>query len=170
MMRPDEKALRLAYSCFPSGVSALCCLREGQPIGMVASTLVPMSLNPALLSVCIQKASNTWKQMKGLPRVGVSFLGAQQGELCRQLAGPAEKRFSQVDWEASPTGAVFVRDATAWFECSIYASTNAGDHELAMLWIENFQANPDVAPLVFHASKFKTLLGEPSAIRTIPDP
>lgn len=136
---------------------------------MVASALVPMSLSPGLLSVCIQKTSNTWKHMKVLPRIGVSFLGAQQGEICRQLAGPAEKRFSQLDWEASPDGAVFVREATAWFECSIYASTNAGDHELAMLWIENFQANPDMAPLVFHASKFKTILGDEPESRQTPD-
>lgn len=44
----DPAVLRQAFGCFPSGVTALCALDSGTPVGMAASTFTPVSLAPPL--------------------------------------------------------------------------------------------------------------------------
>ena len=62
-----------------------------------------------------------------------------------------------MDWGASAEGAVFVRGATAWLDCSIHAEVPAGDHVIALLEIRGLQADPGIAPLVLHGSRFRRL-------------
>lgn len=79
--------LRQAFGCFPSGVTAVCALDSGAPVGMAASTFTPVSLSPALISVCVQDTSTTWPKLRRRSHVGVSVLAQGQDEICRSLAG-----------------------------------------------------------------------------------
>jgi hypothetical protein len=40
-MKPSKVALRTAFAYFPSGVTALCALIDGNPVGLTASSLHP---------------------------------------------------------------------------------------------------------------------------------
>ena len=80
-----------------------------------------------------------------------------QDEICMSLAQTSTDRFAGVSWDCASGGAVFVRGATAWLDCSLYAEVPAGDHAVAILEIHGLQANPDAAPLVFHGSRFRRL-------------
>jgi flavin reductase (DIM6/NTAB) family NADH-FMN oxidoreductase RutF len=153
----DQRQLRNAFACFPSGVAALCALVDGRPIGMAASSFTSVSLEPPLVSVCVRNASATWQQMKQSERLGLSFLGASQHLACRQLAAPMDDRFIGIDWKASDGGAVFIEGASVWFECSVAQKMAAGDHEIILLKIETLKIDPEVSPLVFYASRFRQL-------------
>jgi flavin reductase (DIM6/NTAB) family NADH-FMN oxidoreductase RutF len=64
--------LRQAFGCFPSGVLALSGVRaDGTPVGMAVSAFVPVSLDPPLVQVCIQRSSTTWPLLRELPRLGL---------------------------------------------------------------------------------------------------
>jgi flavin reductase (DIM6/NTAB) family NADH-FMN oxidoreductase RutF len=45
--------------------------------------------------------------------------------------------------------------ASAWLECAPFDEVSAGDHTLAMLQIHRLRTEPAIAPLVFHASRFR---------------
>jgi flavin reductase (DIM6/NTAB) family NADH-FMN oxidoreductase RutF len=149
--------LRQAFACFPSGVTALCALSGGAPAGMAVSSFTSVSLDPALLSVCVRNASATWPQLRTSPRLGLSVLAEHQTAAGRRLAGKTGDRFAGVDWQTSEDGAVFVRGASAWFDCSIQEEVPAGDHTVVLLEVHGLHANPDVPPLVFHGSRFRRL-------------
>jgi flavin reductase (DIM6/NTAB) family NADH-FMN oxidoreductase RutF len=153
----DQRALRDAFGCFPSGVTAICALVDGMPVGMAASSFTSVSVNPPLLSVCVQNSSETWPKLCAVPRLGISVLGAGQDLACRQLAAKSGDRFAGLGWAASKDGAVYLREAAGWFECTLTRRIAAGDHEIALLQVESFQAEPSVSPLVFHASRFRQL-------------
>jgi flavin reductase (DIM6/NTAB) family NADH-FMN oxidoreductase RutF len=153
----DHQELRNAYACFPSGVAALCAVVEGYPVGMAASSFTSASLDPPLVSVCVNRTSTTWPKLESSPRLGVSFLGAAHDVTCRQLAAKTGDRFDGIRWEASAAGAVFIEGASVWLECLLYRQFEAGDHVIALLRIEGLKINPHVSPLVFHASQFKQL-------------
>src|SRR5918997_4998820 len=74
----DPQELRRAYGCFPSGVTAICTLVDGAPDGMAASSFTSVSLDPPLVSVCVQNTSTTWPRLRHLPRLGVSVLAESQ--------------------------------------------------------------------------------------------
>jgi flavin reductase (DIM6/NTAB) family NADH-FMN oxidoreductase RutF len=152
----DQSLLRQAFGHFPSGVTAFCGMIDGQPDGMAASSFTSVSLDPALVSVCVQNTSATWKRIAALPRLGLSVLSAEHGAVARALAGRTD-RFSQVAWEATDSGAVFVHGSTLWLECSTFDVVEAGDHQIVLLRVESLAMDPDAAPLVFHASRFHGL-------------
>lgn len=153
----ESTDLRRLFGRFPTGVTALCALDDGQPVGMTASAFVAVSLNPPLVSVCIKHGSWTWRQMRTRERLGISFLGHGHAATARQLAQPTEDRFRGLTYEASDSGAVFLADATAWLECSVEKEIEAGDHDIVLFRLHRAAAADGVMPLVFHSSDFHTL-------------
>ncbi|WP_371582536.1 flavin reductase family protein [Streptomyces sp. NBC_01314] len=155
---PTSSALlRQAYGCFPSGVTAVCALDSGSPVGMAASTFTPVSLSPALISVCMQDTSTTWPKLRRRSHVGVSVLAQGQDAICRSLAGKESDRFTGVDWDADDDGGVYIHGAGLWLSCSLHAELPGGDHTIVLLEIQGLKAEPDREPLVFHNSRFRSL-------------
>lgn len=155
---PDDPAvLRDVYAAFPSGVAAVCALRDGTPVGLAASSFVAVSMDPPLVSVCVQHTSTTWPLLADRHRLGLSIMSAAQGEACRRLAAKTGDRFAGLQLSTTDGGAVLVRGAAAWLECSIHTTVPAGDHDLVMLRVEAARTHDGVPPLVFHASTFHGL-------------
>ncbi|WP_433723989.1 flavin reductase family protein [Nocardia sp. CA-129566] len=150
----DEGALRAIYGEFPTGVTAVCALVGGVPAGIAASSFVPVSLAPPLVSVCAQHTSATWPLLRAAPRLGISVLAEGQRVQCQSLGTKTGNRFGQVRWVASDGGAVFVHGATAWFDCVITAEVPAGDHSIVLLEVAAVRAVGESSPLVFHRSRF----------------
>ncbi|WP_432191913.1 flavin reductase family protein [Streptomyces sp. bgisy027] len=153
----DPVVLRQAFGCFPSGVTALCALDSGTPVGMAASTFTPVSLEPALVSVCVQDTSSTWPRLRNQGRLGLSVLAEGQDLVCRSLAARNGDRFADVGWEAGDDGSVYVNGASLWLDCSVHSEFQGGDHTIVLLEIHGLKAEPDRAPLVFHRSRFRRL-------------
>lgn len=158
----DAAVLRQAFGCFPSGVTAVCAMVDGTPVGMAASSFTSVSMDPPLVSVCVASASSTWARLRQLPRIGVSVLGVDHGTACRQLAAREGDRFAGLSWEPTADGAVFLHGASALLDCALEDELPAGDHTIALLRIMALEVDLDVAPLVFHRSVFRQLLPEPA--------
>jgi flavin reductase (DIM6/NTAB) family NADH-FMN oxidoreductase RutF len=160
MIVPDPtetSALRRAYGAFPSGVTAVCALRDGAPVGIAASSFVSVSMDPALVSVCVQHTSTTWPLLADRPRLGLSVLGSTHDRACRQIASKTGDRFAGIGFTATDDGAVLLHDAAAWLDCSLHEIVAAGDHDLVLLRVEALQTHDEIAPLVFHGSRFHAL-------------
>ena len=153
----DAADLRRAFGCFPSGVAAVCALEDGVPTGIAASSFVAVSLEPPLVSLCVQRTSTSWPKLQRAGRLGVSVLGEHQQATCRDLAAKGRDRFARTDWQATGAGAVFVHGSPLWLDCSIHQEVDAGDHVLVLMAIHHLRVAPEVTPLVFHGSRFRRL-------------
>lgn len=153
----EETDLRRLFGRFPTGVTALCAMNDGRPIGMTASAFVAVSLDPPLVSVCIKRGSWTWRQLRTRERLGISFLGHGHAVTARQLAQPTGDRFLELHYDEAPSGAVFLANATAWLECSVENEIPAGDHDIVLFRLHRTAATDGIMPLVFHSSDFHTL-------------
>lgn len=149
--------LREAFRNFPSGVTAVCGMVDGRPLGMAVSSFTSVSLEPPMVSVCLQRSSKTWARLRGRPWLGLSVLGEDQGPLCRALAGPEHDRFADCAWEAGEDGAVFLPGAVTWYSCILRAEMPAGDHSIALLGVDRLWTQSATEPLVFHGSSFRRL-------------
>lgn len=149
--------LRKIFGAFPSGVVAVCARRAGRPVGMAVSSFTPVSLDPPLISVCIQRTSITWPWLKEAPMLGVSLLGQHHEHACRRLSRKEGDRFDGVDTTVSASGSIHIRAACAWFDCSIESEFLAGDHVIVVLLVEQSGMADGTAPLVFHGSRFRRL-------------
>lgn len=155
----NPAALREAFSHHPSGVIAVAAEVDGVRIGLAASTFVPVSLDPPLVSFCIQNSSETWPKLADVPALGISVLGEHQDTAARTLAAKTGDRFEGVETVSSAAGAVFITGTCLWLESAIENLIPAGDHTVVILRIRDLTAHPEVAPMVFHRSRFKRLSG-----------
>lgn len=153
----DPQRLRRVFGAFPSGVTAVAAMVDGAPLGITASSFTSVSLEPALVSICIAHASATWAVLRQAPRLGVSILGAEQERAGRQLATRGIDRFAGLTWRATTDGAVLLEGASGWLETSIEQQVRAGDHDIVVLAVHDLDADHDIHPLVFHASRYRTL-------------
>ncbi len=153
----DPQSLRQIYGAFPSGVIAICALVGNTPVGMAASSFTSVSLDPPLVSLCIQNSSTTWPRIRSACRLGLSVLAQEHDAVCAALSRKDGDRFTSVEWEASKNGAIFVRGSVAYLECSLDREIEAGDHNIALLAIHGAGASAVSKPLVFHGSRFRRL-------------
>ena len=153
----DGAELRRVYGCYPSGVAAICAMVDGEPVGMAASSFTAVSVEPPLVSICVQNHSRTWPRLRACPRLGLSVLAEGHGDACLSLSRKEGDRFARVAWAGLPSGAVLVRGASAWLECLLHSEVPAGDHTIAVLEICALEADAATPPLVFHGSRFRRL-------------
>ncbi|MBN9112417.1 MAG: flavin reductase family protein [Pseudonocardia sp.] len=161
MEEPDVHSavdLRELFGCFPSGVTAVCALSEGRPVGLAASSFTSVSIDPPLVAVCAQAGSMTWPILRKAPKLGLTVLGEEHGDVCRALAAKDPlARFLHATWNGDATGAVFIDGGVASIRSSVYDEFPAGDHQIVVLRVEAFSSAPHAQPLVFHGSRFRGL-------------
>ncbi|MDV3125920.1 flavin reductase family protein [Mycobacterium sp. 21AC1] len=153
----DTLKLRRLYGRYPTGVAAVCALRDERPVGIVATSFTPVSMNPALVSLCVQHTSTTWPTLSEGGRLGVSVLASNHEATSRQIAAKNVDRFAGIPWFARESSAVFLAGAVAWLDCRISTSIPAGDHDVVLLEVDDAAVDEAVSPLVFHDSQFRTL-------------
>jgi flavin reductase (DIM6/NTAB) family NADH-FMN oxidoreductase RutF len=156
---PDHTTLRKVFGAFPSGVTVLAAVHDSGPAGMAASSFTSVSLEPALVSVCLSAQSRTWPLLRRSARIGVSVLSEdlEHEQASRKLGSRSPDRFEGLRWRAGSDTALWLEGAAAWLECSIEREIEAGDHTIALLRVHDLGADPDVAPLVFHGSRYRRL-------------
>src|ERR1700755_1204281 len=106
--------LREAFGHFPAGVIAIAAEVEGVRGGLAVSTFVPVSLDPPLVSFCVQNTSETWPKLKDLPALGISVLGESHDVAARTLAAKTGDRFAGLSTVSTESGAVFVEGTSVW--------------------------------------------------------
>ncbi|MGD1239595.1 flavin reductase family protein [Mycobacterium seoulense] len=149
--------LREAFGHFPSGVVAIAAEVQGAREGLAASTFVPVSLDPPLVSFCVQNTSTTWPKLKDLPMLGISVLGEAHDAAARTLAAKTGDRFAGLETESRDSGAVFIKGTALWLESAVEQLIPAGDHTIVVLRVIEVTIDADVAPIVFHRSMFRRL-------------
>ena len=149
--------LRDAFGHFPSGVVAIAAEVDGIRVGLAASTFVPVSLDPPLVSFCVQNTSTTWPKLESVRALGISVLGEAHDEAARALAAKTGDRFAGLETVSNARGAVFIKGTSVWLESAIEQLVPAGDHTIVVLRVSDVQIDSDVAPIVFHRSVFRRL-------------
>ena len=159
----EPLVLRRVFGTFPTGVTALGGRAGREAPRHCRQRVTPVSLEPAMVLVCVAHSSTTWPSLSKAPRLGISVLAADQEHACRQLSARDGDRFADLDWRTTDNGAVLLEGASAWFECSVEQLAPAGDHDIVVLRVHDLEGDHAVSPLVFHGSRFRRLHPELSA-------
>lgn len=116
-----------------SGVSILTTRREGGIQGITVSAFCSVSLNPPLLLVCIDKKARSHPLIERHRAFAVNVLKAAQERLSELAAGHAGEHgnwLEGVPYRKAETGAPILNDCLAWFDCSLEAAHEGGDHTI----------------------------------------
>ncbi|TNJ40611.1 flavin reductase family protein [Phaeobacter sp. B1627] len=125
----DPRALRSAFGSFLTGVTVVTAYgNSGEPIGFTANSFTSVSLEPPMVLVCLAKTSRNYNALTSAAGFAVNILAETQIEVSNRFARPAEDRFATVDWKTGPHGSPIIAGVSAWFDCAMHKTVDAGDH------------------------------------------
>lgn len=141
--RLDPRALRDAFGCFMTGVTVVTTIdAEGKPLGFTANSFSSVSLDPPLLLVSIANGSQNRAAFAGAAGFAVNILAEGQKDVSSTFARPVEDRFSTVYWRRGPVGSPLIAGVSAWFDCRLERTVEAGDHTILIGRVGGFEATP----------------------------
>ncbi|MDB6182570.1 flavin reductase [Paracoccus fistulariae] len=143
MTQHDPRALRNAFGTFMTGVTVVTGkTADGTPIGFTANSFTSVSLDPPLVLVCLANRSSNFDHFAAAGGFAVNVLSEEQKDISNTFARPVEDRFAAVDWRDGPHGAPVIEGVSAWFDCSMHDTVNAGDHLILIGRVEAFDTSP----------------------------
>ncbi len=136
----DPRALRNAFGSFMTGVTVVTAHdKKGQPLGFTANSFTSVSLDPPLLLVCLAKTSQNYAELVSADGFAVNILAETQIDISNIFAKPVSDRFAGISWRKGPRGAPILSDVSAWFDCALHKTVDAGDHMILIGEVEAFE-------------------------------
>lgn len=153
--------MRAVMGAFATGVTVVT---SGQdlPHGMTANAFASVSLEPAMVLVCVKRTAVMHATILTNGTFAVSILAADQEGLARYFASSArprdEREFRTVNHRPGEhTGAPIIDGNIGWVECKLAAVYEGGDHSIFLGSVLGIGRGDRTDALVFHTGRFTEL-------------
>jgi flavin reductase (DIM6/NTAB) family NADH-FMN oxidoreductase RutF len=153
----DPFQFRQLLGRFATGVTILTVVTpEGRLLGMTATSLASISLQPPLVSVCVDHEAEMHDAILGAKEFVVNVLASPQEALARRFSDKHEDRFDGIGYSRTPEGLVLLDGALAYIECERYAHYPGGDHTIVVGRVTGGSIG-DGRPLLFYRGGYAAL-------------
>jgi flavin reductase (DIM6/NTAB) family NADH-FMN oxidoreductase RutF len=151
-----QEAYRQAMRRVASTVNVITVCVDGQPMGITATAMSSISIDPPSLLVCINRNAMLHGSMGGVSHFRVNVLHRDQEEMARIFADRRHEalRFAAgwtVDCERPPR----LLDAQASFLCRRIDHHRFGTHSIFIGQVEEVTSRDDVHPLVYLDGRYE---------------
>lgn len=158
---------RTVMSRFATGVTVVTCVQEGFDHAMTANAFASVSLDPALVLVCVEDDSRFHEAVLHAGAWNVNVLEEGQRGRASWFATSGRPLVGQFDTtptrRSAETGALLLDGCLATLECVTESVHRAGDHDILIGRVLGMElARPEGRPLLYFASSYGTL-GDPAA-------
>jgi flavin reductase len=153
MIETDPKLtedFRQAMRRVASTVSVITICVDGQPMGITATAMSSLAMDPPSLLVCIHRSAVMHARMTDVSHFGVNVLHRDQEHLAKMFADKnlRELRFAS-GWHLDHAGPPRLPDAQASVLCRRIDDHPFGTHSIFIGVVEDVIYRPDVQPLVY---------------------
>lgn len=145
----DGAKFRQVLGHFPTGVTVITSMTDGQPVGFAVGSFASLSLDPPQVLFCAGQQSSTWPKIKAAGRFCANVLADNQEDVCRVFASKAEDKFTEIGWKHSGNGSPLIGDALAYIDCEIADVVESGDHYVVIGTVTDLDVQHEGGPLVF---------------------
>ena len=148
----DPSHFRRVMGHFAAGVAVVTTLRDdGRPAGLTVSAVASVSLEPTLVLVCVDRASESHRSVSGSGVFAVNVLEEGEGETLARRFGTSnsDDKFTGVAFHAERTGAPVLDASLAWLDCRVQGAHEAGDHTIFVGEVEAAETR-EGTPLVYY--------------------
>lgn len=150
---PEAFREALASVCTP--VSVVTSHHDGRPHGTTVSAFCSLSLQPPMVLVSLDRASDLLAMVSRSGVFGVNVLSDGQQDLAVSFARKGVDKFDGVEWRLE-RGVPRIAGAATWLVCSLDQLAEGGDHLVAMGLVEHAESGPG-DPLLYRHREFGTM-------------
>ena len=152
---PVTDAFRQAMRRVASTVNVITICVDGTPMGITATAMSSLALDPPSLLVCINQAATMHGSMEDVTHFGVNVLHRDQEHLARMFADREQHalRFAS-GWEVDCARPPRLLDAQAALICRRIDHHRFGTHSIFIGVVEDVVVRGEVDPLVYVDGKY----------------
>ena len=153
----DPEKLRAAMRAWSAGVTVVTAIHEGNQHGATVNSFTSISLEPAIITITLQKSARTHELISKSRAFGVTILSAGQSKISDLFAGKmteVEDRFSGLQTQTLVTGSPLIVGGLAWLDCHVVETFVAGNSTLFIAEVLAAQNTGDGQPLIYHSRKY----------------
>jgi flavin reductase (DIM6/NTAB) family NADH-FMN oxidoreductase RutF len=140
-MTPEQggRDYRRALGSFATGITVVtCALGDGRRAGLTVNSFTSVSLEPPLVSWCLDVTAMSFALFDTAPHFAVNVLAVEQAPLVQHFASRLEDKFKEIDVVAGRGGAPLLEGCVARFECRRVGRFEAGDHVIYLGEVERY--------------------------------
>ena len=141
---------REAMSAFPSGVTLMTTIdSDGEFRGFAASSFCSVSIDPALVLVCISKTAQCHDAFLENDQWSIQVAGAAHIDLINRFATKGADKFGGGEFLPDHRGVPVLLDAAVLIECEAHARLDGGDHTILVARVIEIDLDDRPAVLYF---------------------
>lgn len=155
----DPSQFRQLLGRFATGVTVVTTRdRSGKPIGMTASSVASVSLDPPLVLVSVARDNDMHPALKAADRFVLNVLAADQEAISRRFAEEHPNRFEGIGYRDTLQGLPVLEGVLASIECEKQSETPGGDHTVFFGLVTGGTVS-DGVPLLYYRGGYAGLGG-----------
>ncbi|MBX3595015.1 flavin reductase family protein [Sphingomonas sp.] len=142
---------RTAMRRLASTVAIVCARGDDGPVGMAATSITSLSVDPPAVLVCVNRAASLHALLVPAAPLSVSLLSRDQHEVSAAFGGglPRDERFGVGSWVEDASGLPALEGAQANLRCVVDALLAYGTHSIAIARVIGVRVSDTVAPLIY---------------------
>jgi len=155
----SSRDFRSALGCFATGMAVMTtCDPDGRFVGITVNSFASVSLDPPLISFCLDRNANSLNAFLAAAHFGVNVLSEDQESLSAVFArSSTADKFVGVRFEVGTTGCPLLPDCLSHLECAREAAHPAGDHLIMIGRVIRLAQRREGKPLLYFRGRYAKL-------------
>ena len=157
-MQSDE--FKAAVGKYPTGITIVSTKHDNRFYGFTANSFTSVSLDPALISFCLNVKSASFDAFFSTKYFAINILSNYQIDLATRFASSNIDKFQNVSFTENNFGVPLVSNVLSWIECEKYKHVECGDHYIFIGKALKVTVNNNldfISPLVYYGKSYKEL-------------
>lgn len=155
-MRSEE--FKAAVGKFPTGVTVVSTFFDDKLWGFTANSFTSVSLEPRLISFCLDKEASSFPVFKETSYFSVSVLSSNQSDISKHFASRISDKFRSIEYEIGEySNSPLISGAISFIECKKYNQFECGDHFIFIGEVGKAVIDETKSPLLYYAKSYTGL-------------
>jgi len=150
---PEElpASFKAAMRRLAASVAVVAARGEGGPVGMAATSVTSLTVDPPAVLVCVNRATALHGLLVPTAGLSVNLLSRDQQDVSAAFGGgvPQDERFRIGTWREGPGGVPELAGAQAVLSCVIDAMLAYGTHSIVIARVLRAEVSEAVDPLIY---------------------
>lgn len=161
MMEPSSQEFRNAMRAVVGNVSLITVGEGDNASGLVVTSAVSLSVEPALLLACINRSASSHPLLREYGRFGWSSLGAAHQGVAERFSGiggvKGPARYEGAEWETAVTGARLLKGAPSSCDCTLEEVIDRATHSIVIGRVRAIRTTPGAGALTWWNGQYRPL-------------
>jgi flavin reductase (DIM6/NTAB) family NADH-FMN oxidoreductase RutF len=149
---------KAAVGKFPTGVTVISTNFGGEMLGFTANSFTSVSLNPPIVSFCLDKKAGSLEGFKGSTHFAVNILASDQKDISMHFASKVKNKFEGINhFVSESSNCPILQGVASYIECKTQNVFDCGDHFIFTGQALAVKVFDDKAPLIYFARNYHVI-------------